>query len=107
MSHAPDYVHPVRLTLGPRAYDLTTRALVLAVLDGSADVIGQATAALDRGADVLEVASVVDVATLQARFDCPVSVLLAAGAAEGPAAAARAGASLIDDRAGRFDACDL
>src|SRR5881409_2935927 len=103
MSHHPDYRRPVRLSLGPRVYELTTRALVAAVVDGPNDAVEQAARALDDGADIVEVATIDDVAAVHGRFDCAISFVCRDAACD-VAAAIEAGASLIDDRRGFLDA---
>src|SRR4051794_35544985 len=103
MSHRHDYGRSVRLSLGPRVYELTSRALVVAVVDGRRDVIEQAARVIDDGADIVEVATVDDVAALHARFDCAISFLCRDSACDA-AAAIEAGASFIDDRRGFLDA---
>src|SRR3954462_6695291 len=103
MSHHPDYRRPVRLSLGPRVYELTTRALGVAVLDGSGAVTDQAAQAIEDGVDVVEVATIDDVVAVHARFDCAISFVCRDRACD-VTAAIRAGASLIDDRRGFLDA---
>src|SRR5205814_6159748 len=103
MSDGPDYGQSVRLSLGPRVYELTSRALVLAVLNGQGDVVDQASRAIDDGVDIVEVATIDDVAALHERFDRAIS-LLCSGAPVDIAAAVEAGASVVDDRRGVLDA---
>src|SRR5437764_9016572 len=103
MSHRHDYGRPVRLSLGPRVYELTSRALVAAVVDGPGAVLDRAAQAIDDGVDIVEVATIDDVVALRARFDCAISFVCCDSACD-VTAAIEAGASLIDDRRGFLDA---
>src|SRR5438270_6513420 len=103
MSQRPDYDQSVRVSIGFDVYDLASRTLVLASVDGPGDVIGQAATAIDDGADIVEVATIDDVAALHEKFDSAIS-LLCRDAAVDVAAAVKAGTSMIDDRRGVLDA---
>ena len=105
------------LRLGPRAYDLSTRALVVGVVPAGAGSPGRLARLVDRaaalagqGADVVEVAAAeavaadrvaAAVAAVAARVEVPVAVRT--GRASVAAAAFAAGAGLGDDPTGFAD----